>query len=151
MLITELRFYTACAAGSHESPPPLTVLDRSIGGVSIGMTEPDVIKLFGAPSGTLKITLGGGMTGRSVRYRVHGAPLLITYDSSGRVVSIEAYSPFFRTAGGIGPGSSLALVGRCTGSGRTSASSATGTARRTRRPPTSSPSSRPMEVSWRAS
>ena len=110
VLVTVLRFYTACAAGSHESPPPLTVLDRSIGGVGIGMSQHDVIELLGSPSGTLKITLGGGKTGLSVRYRVHGSPLLVTYDSSGRVVSIEAYSSFFQTAGGIGPGSSLALV-----------------------------------------
>jgi uncharacterized repeat protein (TIGR01451 family) len=111
VLITQLRLYTACASEGREFAPEVTLaLDRSIGGVSIGMTEAEVRALLGAPASTLKITLGGGKTGRSVRYVVHGAPLLLTYDSSGRVASIEAYSSFFRTAGGIGPGSPLELV-----------------------------------------
>jgi uncharacterized repeat protein (TIGR01451 family) len=111
VLITELRYYTACASGSHEQASAATLtLNHSIGGVSIGMTEKDVVKLLGAPASTLRVTLGGGKLGRSVRYRVHGAPLLIIYDASGKVVSIESYSPYFRTAEGIGPGASLNLV-----------------------------------------
>ncbi len=144
VLITQLRLYTACAAGSHELPPKgqpsLTVLGRSIGGVGIGMTEHDVLELLGTPTSTLKITLGGDKSGRSVRYTSHGAPLLISYDSSGRVISIEAYSRFFRTVGGLGPGYvrwTLSMRMRVYWtSGPTSASSATGTARQHTAAPT---------------
>jgi hypothetical protein len=111
ILITQLRLYTDCANGSRELPPVATLaLGHSIGGVSLGMGEAAVVKEYGKPSTTLKIALGGGISGSSVRYTVHGAALLITYDGAGKVVSIESYSPFFKTLRGIGPGSPLALV-----------------------------------------
>jgi hypothetical protein len=111
VLITQLRLYTACDTGGREITPKAGLaLNRSIGGVSIGMTESSVVGRFGAPASTLMVTLGGGSSGKSVRYRIHGAPFLLTYDSSGRVVSLEAYAPFFRTVGGVGPGASIALV-----------------------------------------
>jgi uncharacterized repeat protein (TIGR01451 family) len=116
VLITELVYWTACATGSQELPPPVTLtLNHSIGGISIGMTEAAVLKLYGKPLATLAISLGGGLTGKSVRYRIHGAPLLIVYDSKGHVVSIETYSPFFRTAGNLGPGASLTTVQKLPG------------------------------------
>ena len=46
---------------------------------------------------------------------MHGSPVLVTYDAAGKIVSIEAYSPFFKTAAGVGPGSSLAQVKRLRG------------------------------------
>jgi hypothetical protein len=111
VLITELRLYTDCATGSEETQPAATLaFNHSIGGVTIGMNEQSVEKSLGPPAGTVKVTLGGGLTGSSVRYTVHGAPLLITYNSSGKVVSIESYSPYFKTIGGIGPGSPISLV-----------------------------------------
>ena len=111
LLITELRYYTACAASTTGLQPQANVVvDRSIGGISIGMTEADVTKLYGEPSSTLTVTLGGGLTGHSVRYTIDGAPFLITYDSHGRVVSVETYSKLFFTARGIGPGSSIQLA-----------------------------------------
>ena len=48
--------------------------------------------------------------GKFARYRLHGAPVLVTYDGAGHIVSIEAYSPFFKTAAGVGPGSSLTQI-----------------------------------------
>jgi hypothetical protein len=89
----------------------MVVLDRSIGGISIGMRKTGVVTLLGMPSSRLAISLGGGKSGLTVRYRAHGAPLLITYDRSGRVVAIEAYSSFYRTVGGLGPGSMLTRAG----------------------------------------
>jgi hypothetical protein len=119
VLITELRLYTACFSGSTELPPPpqpkTIVLGRSIGGVSIGMLRSDVTELLGAPRSTLLLSLDAGENGVFARYRSHGKPLLVTFDSAGRVVSVEAYAPFFRTLGGVGPGAPLTLVQRLPG------------------------------------
>src|SRR5262249_21349011 len=97
-------------------PPPVgVVLNRSIAGMSIGMTEQQVVKFLGEPSSTLKLSLGGGQAGKFARYRLHGAPVLVTYDGGGPIVSIEAYSPFFKTAAGVGPGSSLSQIAKLRG------------------------------------
>jgi hypothetical protein len=111
VLVTQSRLYSTCESGGPQPVPPVTlVLNHSIGGLSIGMTESQMEKQLGTPSRALPVSLGGGTSGRFARYSSHGAPLLVTYDGSGRVVSLEAYSPFFRTAGGVGPGASLAQV-----------------------------------------
>jgi len=111
VLITVFAYYTVCQGGGQEQTPPVTLtLDRSVGGVSLGESEADVVKQYGKPQASLDITLGGGLTGKTVRYRIHGAPFLITYDQHGRVVSLQTYSPFFRTAGNLGPGAALGSV-----------------------------------------
>jgi uncharacterized repeat protein (TIGR01451 family) len=116
VIVTVFSYYAECQGGGRAAPPAITMsLDRSIDGVSIGMTEAGVVKLFGKPQGSLAISLGGGLSGTSVRYRVHGAAFLITYDQHGRVVSLQAYSPYFRTAGNLGPGAALLSVQRLKG------------------------------------
>ena len=72
------------------------MFDRSIGGVSIGMTDEAVQKLLGKPKSTLRISLGGGSHGTFSRYTSHGAAFLVFFDAAGRVVSIETYSTFFQ-------------------------------------------------------
>jgi hypothetical protein len=116
VLITQLRLYTACAGGSPELPPPVGVVpNRSLAGVSLGMTQARVVALLGRPQSTLGLSLGPGQAGRLVRYRLQGAPLLVVYDGAGRVVSLETWSTAFRTAGDVGPGASLAQVRRLRG------------------------------------
>jgi YD repeat-containing protein len=113
VLITVLSYNTDCEAPPQLAPVPepgAVVLNHSIGGVSIGMTEAAVNKLLGhAPTSTVRLTLGGGKSGHYARYRSHGGAFLVTYNSTGHVLSIEAYAPFYRTDGGlgVGPGSSL--------------------------------------------
>jgi hypothetical protein len=102
--------YTACSGGAPELPSVGVVLDRSIAGVSIGTERAQVLGELGLPKSRLAISLGGGATGQFARYVLRGAPVLVTYDAAGRLVSIQAYSSFFRTATGLGPGSSLAQV-----------------------------------------
>jgi hypothetical protein len=111
VLVTQSRLYTTCEGAGPQPVPPVTlVLNHSIGDLSIGMTEEQITKQLGTPSRAFGVSLGDGTSGRFARYSSHGAPLLVTFDGSGRVVSLEAYSPFFRTAGGAGPGASLAQV-----------------------------------------
>ena len=100
-------FFAVGAVGRVSVDSPLIVIDQSIGGVSIGMSQADVEALFGQPESTLEIALRGGGTGLLVRYRVHGGLLTVVY-AGGRVVSVETDSSFYRTDGGIGPGTSKA-------------------------------------------
>jgi hypothetical protein len=83
---------------------PRIVIDRSIGPVSIGMTRTAVEAALGKPRSTLVVELGQGQTGLLVRY-LRGA-LLVTYDGTAHVAAIETSSPRYRTADGIGPGTS---------------------------------------------
>ena len=100
-------FFVVGAVGRVSDDPPLIVIDRSIGGVSIGMPQADVEALLGQPDSSLSIALRGGGTGLLVRYRLHGGLLSVVY-AGGRVVSVETDASFYRTDGGIGPGTSKA-------------------------------------------
>ena len=97
------------------NPPPNIVVDESVGGVSIGMSEAAVVALLGPPSSTLTLSLGNGKTGLFAHYHEHGGDFLVTYDSSGHVISIEVYSSFYRTSAGVGPGSALTDAARLRG------------------------------------
>jgi hypothetical protein len=113
VLITQLRFDTNCAqAGRGLEPRPSVVVDRSIGAVSLGMVERAVVERLGKPVTTRSARLGAGAVGTLARYVVAGAPFLATYDSAGRVVSLRAFSTFFFTPAGIGPGSPKSFVAR---------------------------------------
>src|SRR5207253_6731397 len=92
------------APGATGATPPRIVIDRSIGPVSIGMTRPAAEAVVGKPRSTLLIVLGQGHTGLLGRY-VNGS-LLVTYDEGGHVAAIETSSVRYRTAEGIGPGTS---------------------------------------------
>jgi hypothetical protein len=97
-------FALSSAPGHGSAPPPVIVVDQSIGGVAIGMTQAQVEALYGAPDESHPTTLRGGGTGLLVTYHVTGGDLIIGY-ADGLVVSIETNSPSFRTGGGKGPGS----------------------------------------------
>lgn len=97
----------AVTALGRQGDQPLIVLDRSIGGIALGMSRSDVEGLLGAPGSTLAILLRGGGTGVLATYHVHGGELLVEY-AGDRVVSIETTSSFYRTENGIGPGTSKA-------------------------------------------
>jgi hypothetical protein len=91
------------------------VVDRSIGPVSIGMPERQVTRLLGRPVSRLRIESTPGHPGTLARYEAHGGELSIVYDSGRRVASIETDSPYYRTAAGLGPGSTLGLAARLPG------------------------------------
>jgi hypothetical protein len=111
VLITQLRFDTNCAqAGRGLEPRPNVVVDRSIGAVSLGMSERAVVERLGEPVTTRRAQLGAGAVGTLARYVVAGAPFLVTYDSARHVVALRALSTFFFTPSGIGPGSPRSFV-----------------------------------------
>jgi hypothetical protein len=111
VLITELRFDTNCAqAGRGLEPRPNVVVDHSIGGVALGAAEAAVEKIIGSPLARRALALGGGAAGTLARYAVDGAPFLVAYDPGKRAVSITAYSTYFFTPAGLGPGSPRAFV-----------------------------------------
>jgi len=95
------------ALGRDSADSPTIVLDTSIGGVAIGMSQGQVEALYGAPDSSLTITLRGGGTGLLVRYHVHGGDLIVVF-ADGKVVSVETNASFYRTDDGIGPGTSKA-------------------------------------------
>jgi hypothetical protein len=104
-------FFAAGAFGNRSADPPLIVLDRSIGAVSLGSTRAQVEAAYGKPFKQLVVVGAGGAPAVLAYYRVHGATLYVTYQS-GRVVSIETSSNYYRTRGGLGPGSSIEDVPR---------------------------------------
>jgi hypothetical protein len=83
---------------------PLIRVNASIGDVSLYATRATVERRYGAPESSLAVVLPTG-NGATVRYRAHGRLLLVTYDATGRVVSVETDSTQYRTTGGVGPGS----------------------------------------------
>jgi hypothetical protein len=104
--ITQLRFNTNCAqAGRGLEPHPTIVVDRSVGGISLGLSEPAVDKLLGPPGSRRPVAAG-----TLARYAVDGAPFLVTYDPAKHVVRVQAFSTFFFSPAGIGPGSPRAFV-----------------------------------------
>jgi hypothetical protein len=101
-LVTQLRFDTTCAqAGRGLEPRPNIVVDVSIGGVRLGVSEAAVQNLFGRAA---------RVSGTRSRYTVDGAPFVVTYDAAGHVVEIQAFSTFFFTPAGIGPGTPLSFL-----------------------------------------
>jgi uncharacterized repeat protein (TIGR02543 family) len=98
-------FFAVGALGRGSADTPTIVVDRSIGGISIGMSQADVVVQYGVPDDSLEIALRGGGTGTLVHYHVHGGLLIVVY-AGGRVVNIETDATFYRTQAGIGPGTS---------------------------------------------
>jgi hypothetical protein len=99
-------YLAAGAFGNRSADAPLIVLDRSIGGVSLGSTRAEVEATYGKPFKQLALVGAGGAQALLAYYRVHGTTLYVTY-ANGRVVSIETSSRYYRTGGGLGPGSSI--------------------------------------------
>jgi hypothetical protein len=99
-------FLAAGALGNRTADAPLIVLDRSIGGVALGSTRADVEATYGKPFKQLVLVGAGGARAVLAYYRVHGTTLHVTY-AGGRVVSVEANARYYKTPGGLGPGSSI--------------------------------------------
>ena len=131
-------FALTSALGRGSAPAPVIVVDKSIGGVAIGMTQADVEAVCGRPFDSFPIMLRGGGTGLLAKYHANGGVLIVEY-ADGLVVSIETSSPAFRTDGGVGPGASK---GGVHGFHQDAAGSGTAPVRRspaTSSPPSSSP------------
>ncbi len=110
----------ACGGGAATTTvgaraPAGIVVDRSIGPVSIGLAERRVIGLLGRPKTSFPVYSGSRKPGTLAHYESHGGELLIIYDATGHVASIETYSPYYRTVTGVGPGASLARAARLPG------------------------------------
>jgi hypothetical protein len=147
VLITQLRFDTNCAqAGRGLEPRPNVVLDRSIGGVSLGMIERTVVKRLGDPV-TTRRARSGDSHGTSLRERRFSSPMTPPDTSCRFAPSRGSFSPR--------QGSDRDRRGRssrhCAGSPEIRARSASGTGRRVARPLARSRSSRYATVSSRAS
>jgi Divergent InlB B-repeat domain len=99
--------FLAVGALGRQGDSPAIVVDRSIGGVAIGMTQPEVEAILGEADSTPAVALRGGGAGLLARYRAHGGLLLVEY-AGGHVVSVETTASFYRTSGGAGPGTSKA-------------------------------------------
>jgi uncharacterized repeat protein (TIGR02543 family) len=99
---------SAAGALGRQAQSPLIVVDHSIGGISIGMTQAQVEALYGPPGDSSAITVLGGGTGSLVHYHVHGGLLIVTY-ANGLVVSVSTNSSFYKTRAGVGPGSAYPL------------------------------------------
>src|SRR4051794_39886347 len=100
---------TGCGGGAETTTGAATarpgiVVDRSIGPISIGLHERRVIRRLGRPDSSLPVFATDREPGTLARYESHGAELQVVYDSTGHVVSIQTYSPYYRTANGLGPG-----------------------------------------------
>jgi hypothetical protein len=116
VLISQLRFYTACdTSGPGQEPKPNVSTDRSIGNVSLGMSEARVERTLGRPAAAKTVSLGGSNKGTAVRYTVLGAPFLITYDASKHATIVEGYSKFLFTSAAAGPSSPRSLVAGLSG------------------------------------
>jgi Divergent InlB B-repeat domain len=100
--------YTMSALGRGSDDSPTIVVDQSIGGISIDMSQADVEALYGPPDEFTTITLPNGV-GVLAHYHLHGGDLIVVY-AEGHVVSIETTSPFYKTAGGAGPGGPISSV-----------------------------------------
>jgi hypothetical protein len=119
VLIGELRFDTYCDEATKGSQPhPSVVVNRTINGVSLGMSKTAVAGVMGPPASQRAVTLGAGAVGTLSRYIVDGASFLVTYDTVGRAVTLQAFSTAFFTPAGIGPGSPRAYVAALRGFSR---------------------------------
>ena len=88
------------------------MIGRSIGAVSLGMSEADVARFYGRPRkvGTRAFPTSG-RKGRTATFALHGGSLWVTYDR-GRVVGIGTSSSYYTTTGGAGPGAPIVSPSR---------------------------------------
>jgi len=80
------------------------VIGRSIGAITIGMNETEVVGFYGRPRTVARQAFPGlRRTGRLAVYRLHGGTLWVIYDGA-QVVGVGTSSPFYTLSGGAGPG-----------------------------------------------
>jgi len=115
------RFWVAIATTLALAVPPAATADpsrivigRSIGPVALGMTSANVVATIGKPLRVERFTWSSGQAGRMGVYRKHGGLFRVSY-AAGKVVGVETAARFYRTASGIGPGTSYAAAGTAAG------------------------------------
>ena len=94
--------------GTAVHDPPTIVPGRSIGAVRLGMSEADVKKTYGDPQ-TVAPWTSRGKTGTTAIYFLHGGLAQVSY-YQGRVIQVTSRSAYYKTAGGIGVGTSAPRI-----------------------------------------
>jgi hypothetical protein len=90
------------ACGDEQDPRSGIQLDRSIGGVSLGMTDGQVRETLGAPEVKRPSELHAGWTQWVYRH----AGIRVTLDESDSVWDVRTVSGEYRTPSEVGVGSS---------------------------------------------
>lgn len=92
------------------SDPPLLDLTGGVGDIRLGDPEAKVEREYGTEGNGFKVTFkNSGLV--SGYYRLHHGRVLVTFDGV-RVSELDVRTPYYRTKGGVGLGSTIPL-GRC--------------------------------------
>jgi len=97
-------------AGAYQRETALIVLGKSIGAATIGESTSRIAAFYGRASSSRRVRLAGRALLRQT-YRIHGGELWVTA-AQGRVVGVATSSPYYETAGTLGPGAAVARVRR---------------------------------------
>ena len=100
------------AVGRKSADAPVIVIDRSIGGIALAMSEQRVRAQYGPPDSSFVSAGEGAEKGLFATYRRHGGFLSVVY-SGGKVVGVLTNARFYKTAkqyGAWGPGGAMTMV-----------------------------------------
>jgi hypothetical protein len=100
----------AADAGAYQRETALVVLGKSIGAAAIGESASGVAAFYGNAAGARPVRVGTRMLQRQV-YRVPGGTLWVT-TAHGKVVGVGTSSPYYTTAGALGPSAGIGSVRR---------------------------------------
>lgn len=99
-------------AGADQRETAAIVVGHSIGAVRIGMTRADVIGFYGKARRSIwRRFAPDRLRVQIALYRLHGGRFSVVYDGD-TVVGVAAWSPYYSTAAGGGPGSTADGVRR---------------------------------------
>ena len=109
--VTILALAVPAAAWADSS---LIVIGKSIGAAQLGMTKTDVVHIYGKPKRTERFDFASGERGLLAVYTKHGGTFRVTY-ARGVAIGVLTSARYYRTAGGVGPGSPSVAAARLPG------------------------------------